>query len=62
MEQQARWGSLVPPGLQELQALTVQQEPPASLEFLVPLELLVSPERQALPELRAVMVLQARLA
>jgi hypothetical protein len=24
----------VPPGLQELQALTVQQEPPASLEFL----------------------------
>jgi hypothetical protein len=40
MEQQARWGCLVPPGLQELQALTVQQEPPASLEFLV---LLVQP-------------------
>jgi hypothetical protein len=55
-----------------LQALTVLQEPPASLEFLGPLvqpgstgqqvllELLVSQERQALPELRAVMVLQAQ--
>jgi hypothetical protein len=35
--QQARWACLAPPELQELQALTVQQEPPASLEFLVPL-------------------------
>jgi hypothetical protein len=72
MEQQARWACLEPPGLQELQVLTVQQEPPASLEFLVPLELLVSQvplvllessvfqERQAPPESRAVMVQQAR--
>jgi hypothetical protein len=57
---------------QELQALTVQQEPLASLEFLAPLvqpgstgqqvllESSVSQERQAPPELRAVMVLQAR--
>jgi hypothetical protein len=59
---------------QELQALTVQQEPPASLEFLA---LLVQPgsmgqqalpesravtELQALPELRAVMVLLGLLA
>ena len=55
-----------------LLALTALPEPPASLEFLVLLvqpgstgqqvllELLVSQERQALPELRAVMVLQAR--
>jgi hypothetical protein len=55
-----------------LQALTVQQEPPASLEFLallvqpgstgqqVLLELSESQERQALPELRAVMVPQAQ--
>jgi hypothetical protein len=74
LEQQARWGCLVPPGLQELQALTVQQEPPASLEFLVRLvqpgstgqqvllELLVSQERQALPESRAVMVPQVQQA
>ena len=62
MEQQARWGCLVPPGLQELQALTVQLEPPASLESLALLELQVFQERQALPELRAVMVLQAQLA
>jgi hypothetical protein len=70
LERQARWGCLVPPGLQELQALTELQVPPASLEFLVLLvqpgstgqqvllELLVSQERQALPELRAVTVLQ----
>jgi hypothetical protein len=60
MEQQARWGCLVPPGLQELQALTVLQEPPASLEFLVPLELLVSQELLVRLVLRAVMVLQAQ--
>jgi hypothetical protein len=72
MEQQARWGCLVPPGLQELQALTELQVPPASLEFLVRLvqpgsteqqvllESRAVTERQALPELRAVMVLQAR--
>jgi hypothetical protein len=71
MEQQARWGCLAPPGLQELQALTVLQVPPASLVYLarrvqpgstgqqVLLELLVSQERQAPPESRAVMVLQA---
>jgi hypothetical protein len=60
LEQQARWGCLVPPGLQELQALTELQVPPASLEFLVLLELLVSQERQAPLESRAVMVLQAQ--
>jgi hypothetical protein len=72
--QQARWGCLVPPGLQELQALTVQPEPPASLVYLVLrvqpgstgqqvlLELLVSQERQAPPESRAVMVLLGLLA
>jgi hypothetical protein len=48
MERQARSAR---PGLQELQVLTVQQEPPASLEFLVLLVRLVS---------RAVMVLQAQ--
>ena len=52
----------VPPGLQELQALTVQQEPPASLEFLVPLELLVSQVPLVLPESRAVMVPQVQQA
>jgi hypothetical protein len=60
LEQQARWGCLAQPAQPELQALTVLQEPPASLEFLVPLELLVSQERQAPPESRAVMVLQAQ--
>jgi hypothetical protein len=55
-----------------LRASTVQQEPPASLVYLaqlvqpgstgqqVLLELLVSQERQALPESRAVMVQQAQ--
>jgi hypothetical protein len=72
LERQERWACLVPPGLQEWQALTVRQEPPASLEFLVLLvqpgstgqqvlpELLVFQERQAPPESRAVMVLQAQ--
>jgi hypothetical protein len=49
--------------LQGLPVLTVQavlQEPPASLVSQVPLELQVFQERRALPELRAVMVLQAR--
>jgi hypothetical protein len=45
-----------------LLALTALPEPPASLEFLVPLELLVSQERQAPLVSRAVMVLQVRLA
>jgi hypothetical protein len=61
--QQARWACLVPPELQELQALTVQQEPPASLEFLVLLAQLVQPGstgQQVPPESRAVMVLQAQ--
>jgi hypothetical protein len=61
--QQARWACLVPPELQELQALTVQQEPPASLVSQVPLvlpESSVFQERQAPPESRAVMVLQAQ--
>jgi hypothetical protein len=48
LERQERWAYLVPPGLQVLQALTVQPAPPASLEFLVPLVL------------RAVMVPQAQ--
>jgi hypothetical protein len=64
LEQQARWGCLVPPGLQELQALTVLQEPLVSLEFLVQPgstgqqalpESSVFQERQAPPESRAVM-------
>jgi hypothetical protein len=38
--QPEQWEYLVQPELQELPALTVQQEPPASLEFLV---LLVQP-------------------
>jgi hypothetical protein len=42
MEQQERWGCLVPPGLQELQALTVLQEPLASLELMALLEQLGS--------------------
>jgi hypothetical protein len=60
LEQQARWGCLVPPGLQELQALTVQQEPPASLESLALLELQVFRELLVRLVLRAVMVLQAQ--
>jgi hypothetical protein len=39
--QPEQWEYLVQPGLQELLGLTELQEPPASLEFLVPLELLV---------------------
>ena len=60
--QQARWACLVPPELQELQALTVQQEPPASLVSQVPLELQVFQERRAPPESRAVTELQAQQA
>jgi hypothetical protein len=60
LERQERWAYLVPPGLQELQALTVQQVPPASLEFLVLLELLVFQELLVRLVLRAVMVLQAQ--
>jgi hypothetical protein len=43
-----------------LQALTVQQEPPASLVYLAQLVQPGSTGRQALLESRAVMVLQAR--
>jgi hypothetical protein len=66
--QPEQWEYPAQPAQPELQALTVLQVPPASLEFLVQpgstgqqvlLELLVSQERQALPESRAVMVLQA---
>jgi hypothetical protein len=60
MEQQALRACLEPPGLQELQVLTVQQEPPASLELLAPLELLVSQVPLVLLESLAVMVLQAQ--
>jgi hypothetical protein len=62
MEQQARWGCLVPPGLQELLALTVLQEPPASLVYLAQLVQPGSTGQQVLLVLRAVMVLQAQLA
>jgi hypothetical protein len=76
-----QWEYLAQPAPRELSvslvqrvllALTALPEPPASLEFLVPLvqpgstgqqvllELLVSQAPLALPELRAVMVLQAR--
>jgi hypothetical protein len=43
-----------------LLALTALPEPPASLEFLVRLVQPGSTGQQALPELRAVMVLQAQ--
>jgi hypothetical protein len=58
--QQARWACLVPPEPQELQALTVQQEPLASLEFLVLRVQPGSTGQQAPPESRAAMVLQAQ--
>jgi hypothetical protein len=57
--QQARWACLVPPELQELQALTVQQEPPASLVYLAQLVQPGSTGQQVPLESRAVMVLLA---
>jgi hypothetical protein len=70
--QPEQWEYLAQPAPPGLLGLTVLQEPPASLVYLaqlvqpgstgqqVLLELLVSQERQAPPELRAVMVQQAR--
>jgi hypothetical protein len=59
--QQARWACLVPPELQELQALTVQQEPPASLVSQVPLVQPGSTGQQVLLELLEFLGLLVRL-
>jgi hypothetical protein len=59
--QQARWACLVPPELQELQALTVQQEPPASLASQVPLVQPGSTGQQVLLELLEFLGLLVRL-
>jgi hypothetical protein len=71
--QPEQWEYLAQPAPPGLLGLTVLQEPPASLEFLVllvqpgstgqqvRLELLVSPEQQALPELSVFQELRVRL-
>jgi hypothetical protein len=58
--QPAQWEYLAQPAPRELLGLTVLQEPPASLEFLVLLVQPGSTGQQVLLELQAVMVPQAQ--